>query len=115
MKTLALNSDWTLYVDDYGNIATKESNDELAQDVASSVRVFLGEMPFDVNRGVSYNTPDDIRFTLKDEIKKQALLINGVEEAVVSFERIEDRKANVIIYITNENGDKLTVGESTNV
>lgn len=115
-KTLFLRNDsWDLTLNDYGNIATKESNDELAQDVASSVRVFLGEMPFDVNRGVSYNTPDDIRFTLKDEIKKQALLINGVEEAVVSFERIEDRKANVVIYITNEKGDKLTVGESTNV
>lgn len=114
-KTLFLrNENWDLTVDDFGNIATKESNDQLAQDVASSVRVFLGEMPFDVNRGVSYNTPDEIRFTLKDDIKHQALLINGIEEAVVSFEKIEDRNANVIIYVTNENGDKLTVGESAN-
>ena len=113
MITLALrNSDWDLTIDDYGNIATKTSNNQLAQDVASSVRVFKGEIPFDKNRGISYNTPDEIRYTLRDDIKKQALLIDGIEEAVISFERIENRKANVIIYVTNENGDKLTVGES---
>ena len=115
MKTLALRNDnWDLTIDDFGNIAVKESNNQLAQDVASSVRVFLGEMEFDKNRGVSYNKPEQIRKTIKDDIKKQALLIDGVEEAVVVFEKIEDRKANVVIYVTNENGDKLTVGESLN-
>ena len=115
MKTLALNSEWTLYVDDYGNIATKSSNDEIAQDVASSVRVWQTECPFDKTRGIPYNTPDENRFSLKEYIRKQAFYINGVEEAVISFEKIENRKANVIIYVTNENGDKLTVGESSNV
>lgn len=115
MKTLGLRNDtWDLYVDRYGNIATKESNDQLAQDVASSILVWLGELPFNKTRGVPYNMPEEIRITLTDEIKKQAYLINGVEEAIVSVEKIEDRKANIIVYITNENGDKLTVGESIN-
>lgn len=111
-KTLGLRNDtWDLYVDDYGNIATKDSNNEIAQDVASSVRVWLGECIFDVERGIPYNLPEKHRVSLKDYIQKQALLIDGVNEAVVSFERLEDRKLNVVIYITNENGDKLTIGD----
>ena len=114
-KTIALRNDtWDMFIDEYGNIALKEGNSQLAQDVASSVRVFMGEMEFDKNRGVLYNRPEQIRQTLKDDIKKQALLINGVNEAVVVFERIDDRTANVVIYATNENGDKLTVGEHLN-
>lgn len=112
MKTLALNnSDWDLYVDELGNLATKESDDRLAQDVASSCRVFKGEMEFDITRGVEYNNPDKIRKTIKDEIRKQALIVGGVNEAVVSIEAIENRKAKVVIYVTNENGDKITIGE----
>ena len=115
MKTLALrNNDWDFYVDGLGNWATKESNEQLAQDVASSCRVFKGEMEFDVERGVEYNEPDKIRSTIKDDIRRQALLIDGIMEAVVSIERIENRKARVVIYVTNENGDKITVGEDTN-
>ena len=114
MKTLALRNDnWDFYVDSFGNWATKESNDQIAQDVASSIRVWKNELPFNKNRGISYNTPDEIRFTLIDDIKQQAYLISGVEEAVVSIEKIENRKANIVVYVTNENGDKITVGEST--
>lgn len=114
MKTLALRNDtWDLMTDDFGNIAVKDSNNQIAQDVASSIMVWKNELPFDKERGVSYNTPDEIRFTLIDDIKKQAYLINGVEEAIVSVESIKDRKANIVVYVTNENGDKITVGEST--
>lgn len=112
MKTLALRNDtWDIYVDDLSNIAMQEGNNQLQQDVASSVRVWLGECPFDTPRGIPYNTPDENRLSLRDYIKKQALLIKGVEEAAISFEKIENRKATVLIYITNENGDKITVGE----
>ena len=115
-KTIALRNDnWDMFVDDYGNIAIKESNDEIAQDVASSVMVWQTECPFDKERGIPYNTPDENRFSLKEYIRKQALRIDGVDEAIISFEKIENRKANVIIYVTNENGDKLTVGENANV
>ena len=115
MKTLALdNLNWDLYVDDFGNWATKESNDRLAQDVATSCRVFKGEMEFDITRGVEYDNPDAIRKTIKDDIRRQALIIAGVQEAVVSIRPLNERKANVIIYITNENGDKITVGDGQN-
>lgn len=115
MKTLALkNENWDFFVDSLGNWATKESNDQIAQDVASSCRVFKGEMEFDVGRGVEYREPDKIRKTINDDIRRQALLIEGVKEAVVSIESIDNRRASVIIYVTNENGDKITVGEETN-
>lgn len=115
MKTLALKNDnWDFFVDSFGNWATKESNEQIAQDVATSCRVFVGEMEFDVGRGVNYREPDKIRQTLGDDIRRQALLINGVKEAVVSIEKVDNRRASVMIYVTNENGDKITVGEKTN-
>ena len=49
MITWALKKiDWDITTDGVGNIATLSGNDRLAQDVASSVRVFTGELPFDV-------------------------------------------------------------------
>jgi hypothetical protein len=54
MDTLALTSDWDLYVDLSGNIATATGRAALAQDVASAVRVFLGELWYDTAQGVPY-------------------------------------------------------------
>lgn len=112
MKTLALtNNEWDLYVDDFGNLAIKEDNDRLAQDVASSVRVWLGECPFDVERGVDYGNPDANRNDLKLQINQQAGLVEGVYESMVVFDKLEDRTLTTTIYVTNDNGEQIIVGE----
>ena len=111
MKTLALDESWDLGIDEYNNIAVKSDNDRLAQDVASSVRVFLGELPFDINRGVDYNNPDSIREDLKIQINEQAALVEGVNESLVVFDELKDRTLKTTIYITNENGEQVVVGE----
>lgn len=55
MDTLLLDSvTWDLVTDASGNIAVAHNPYAIAQDVASEVRVFLGEMWYDVNRGVPY-------------------------------------------------------------
>lgn len=111
MKTLALDENWDLGVDEFGNIAVKSDNERLAQDVASSVRVFLGELPFDVNRGVNYNDPDASRDDLKLQMNGQAVIIDGVEESLVVFDELKDRTLKTTIYLTNENGERVIVGE----
>ncbi len=45
---------WDLYVDASGNIALATSGYAIAQDVASAVRLFLGELWYDVSQGVPY-------------------------------------------------------------
>lgn len=112
MKTLALiNEGWDLFVDEYGNIATKSDADQIAQDVSSSVRVFKGEVPFDVYRGVEYNKPDENRNTLKQDIMEQVYYINGVGDALVDFRELKDRTLEPVIYLTTEGGENITVGE----
>lgn len=55
MDTLRLNTaTWDLTVDAYGNIATVGGGYAIAQDVASEVRLFLGELWYDMERGVPY-------------------------------------------------------------
>jgi len=111
MKTLALDENWDLELDEFNNIAVKSDNERLAQDVASSVRVFLGEVPFDVNRGVDYNNPDAIREDLKLQINEQAAMVEGVAESLVVFDELKDRTLKTTIYLTNENGEQVIVGE----
>lgn len=55
MDTLLLDiATWDLTVDASGNIAVARNPYSIAQDVASEVRVFLGEMWYNVDRGVPY-------------------------------------------------------------
>ena len=111
MKTMALRNDWDLYVDEFGNIAMKDGNDRLAQDVASSVRVFKGEDGFDTTRGVEYNKPDENRQTLNRQMNEQTGFIDEVEDSVVVFEELTDRTLKPVIYVTNKNGEQIVVGE----
>lgn len=110
MKTLGLTSpDWDLYIDERKNIAILEGNERLAQDVASSVRVFKGEDSFDITRGVEYNKPDEVRDTLQSDIKKQVDLVEGVQESVVLFDELKDRTLKPSIYVTNEENEQIVV------
>lgn len=109
MRTLALDNDWDLMLDGFNNLALKSNNECLAQDVASSVMVWKNELPFDRLRGVPYGNPDELRGVLGFEIKKQAKLINGVKNVSVIFNKLEDRKLDMTIYVENENGEIINV------
>lgn len=110
MKTIALDTNWDIGIDNLRNIATVSGNDRLAQDVASSVRVFKGELPFDIERGVNYAKPDENRETLNYEMNEQARLVEGVADSVVVFEKLENRTLKPVVYVTNEEGQQITIG-----
>lgn len=56
MYTLLLDvNTWDLTVDAGGNIAKVDNPYSIAQDVASAVRLFLGELWYDTTRGVPYH------------------------------------------------------------
>ena len=112
MKTFGLlNENWDVFVDEFGNIAMKEDNNQIAQDVASSVRVFKGEVPFDIYRGVEYDKPDENRQNLKLQMTQQVYYINDIGDVLIDFTELKDRTLKPIIYLTTENGEKITVGE----
>lgn len=53
--TMKLDSvEWDLTVDGLGNIASVTGPDALAQDAASAIRLFKGELWFDTSQGVPY-------------------------------------------------------------
>lgn len=55
LSTLLLDqSAWDLVLDSSGNIALAAPPYALAQDVASAVRTFLGELWYDVTQGIPY-------------------------------------------------------------
>ena len=55
MNTLLLNpSNWDLLLDASGNIAMATDPYAVEQDVASAMRLFLGELYYDTSKGVPY-------------------------------------------------------------
>ena len=108
MKTIGLENN-DLYVDEFNNIGVKTGLERLAQDVASSIKVWKGELPFDVQRGIDYNDIDGIQDTLNHDIIQQATLVEGVEEVSIDYEKRENRELNPTIYIKSEDGETIEV------
>ena len=108
MKTIGLENN-DLYVDEFNNIGVKTGLERLAQDVASSIKVWKGELPFDVQRGIDYNDIDGIQDTLNHDIIQQANLVEGVEEVSIDYEKRENRELNPTIYIKSEDGETIEV------
>lgn len=56
MKTLLLDrSTWDLVVDSAANIAVASDPYSLAQDAASAIKLFQGELYYDTTQGVAYS------------------------------------------------------------
>lgn len=54
MNTLMLTDAWDLTVDSNGNIAVATGAEAIAQDVASAISTFLGEVYYDTTLGVPW-------------------------------------------------------------
>lgn len=110
MITWSLSGDWDCFVDSKTKgIALKEGNDQIAQDVSSSIRVFSGELVFDTERGIAYNKPEEIVGSLNFEMIEQAKRIEGVANASVVFNNIENRNLDVSIYVVTNDGETIEV------
>jgi hypothetical protein len=98
---------WDLVVDIYGNIAVAKSPYSQAQDAASAIKTFQGEVYFDTSLGVPYS---QIIGTLpplalmKQQFADAALTVPGVETAVVYLSSLADRQISGQVQITNTVG-----------
>jgi hypothetical protein len=121
MDTLKLDSTtWDLSVDASNNIAVATGPAAIAQDVASSVRVFNGELWYQTNRGVLYlerilGQLPPIGFLI-GQFRTAALLVPNVVSVVVALNPLgRDRKLTGSITITDDRGATavLTNGPDT--
>ena len=108
MNTLCLARDtWDLFLDASGNIAMASDPYARAQDVASAVRVFLGECWYDVTLGLPYlptimNT--DLPPIYPPLVKKTALTVPGVVKAQCYITGFKDRALSGFVQFTDVNG-----------
>jgi hypothetical protein len=115
MQTLLLDVlQWDLVVDANGNIAVASDPYSLAQDAASAIRLFQGELLYDTTQGVPYF--DQILGKLpplalvKAKIVAAALTVPGVAAAACFISSFSGRTVHGQIQITTSTGVIATAG-----
>lgn len=110
MKTLLLDIEaWDLVLDVYGNIAVATEPYQLAQDAASAIKLFEGELWYDTVPGVPYWTtilgqsPPPLSL-IKSEFVKAALTVPGVVAAQVFVTSVSNRGVGGQVQVTDRNG-----------
>lgn len=96
MNTLLLDqAEWDLVLDISGNIAMASEPYSIAQDVASAIRVFEGDLWYDQTQGIPYfervlGQAPSMQY-LQSQIEARARTVPGVVQAQCVFVRVENR------------------------
>ena len=113
-NTLLLDTGaWDLVLDAAGNIAMAEPPYARAQDVASAIRLFRGELWWDVRPGVPYfetilgHAPPVSYF--EGEMVRAALTVPGVASAQCIIEGVDGRTISGQVTFTTADGQTQTV------
>jgi hypothetical protein len=114
MQTLALDANWDVFADAVGNIAVATEPYALAQDAASAVKTFAGEVYYNTSLGIPYFAdvlgkmpPLEL---LREYFIAAALTVPGVASATVFFSSISKRTVTGQINITDNSGVTTSVG-----
>lgn len=107
--TLLLDRDtWDLTLDSNGNIAVASPPYALAQDVASAIRLFEGELWYDTTKGVPYFSEilGEIPSVglMKARFVQAALTVPGIVAAVAYLDGIVGREVMGQVQATDEAG-----------
>lgn len=117
-STLLLDiAKWDLLLDANGNIAVAAEPYSLAQDAASAIKTFLGEVYYDTTIGVPYmtqilgkNPPLPL---LKQQLVMAALTVPGVVSAQVFINALTDRLISGQVQVTNAETGQVSVAPFT--
>lgn len=106
MKTLLLDvNTWDLVVDADNNIAAADVPYSQAQDAASMIKLFQGELYYDTTKGVPYWTSvlgfDPPSQLLKTYFNQAALVVPGVTAARTFITGLAGRLLTGQVQITN--------------
>lgn len=109
MDTLLLDrSTWDLLLDAEGNIAVASGGYAIGQDIASAVRVFLGECYYNTAAGLPYMQNilgrGQVISVFESQVVETALAVPGCADArcIVSGLGPDRRLTGVILYTTTE-------------
>lgn len=112
--TLYLQPDsWDITLDSSGRIARSTQAYAIAQNVANAVRLFMGEAFFAMDEGIPHF---DIELgktrpalsVLRARMREAALNVEGVLDAQITLDDVQDRKLTGEILLTVADGDKST-------
>lgn len=114
-KTLLLDvTTWDLVLDVYGNIAAATDPYALAQDAASAIRLFSGELWYDTTQGVPYfaevlgkSPPLPL---LKAKLVAAAMTVPGVVAARCLISNVTERGVSGQVQVTDRAGRISTAG-----
>jgi hypothetical protein len=107
------NTNWDLLADAAGNIAVARPPYALAQDVASAIKLFAGELWYDATKGVPYfeeilgQSPPLGLF--QAYMVKAALTVPGVVAAQCNISSVDGRTVTGQVIFTDESGNQQTV------
>ena len=110
--TLYLQPDsWDITLDSSGRIARSTQAYAIAQNVANAVRLFTGEAFFAMDEGIPHF---DIELgktrpalsVLRARMREAALNVQGVLDAQITLDDVQDRKLTGEILLTVADGDK---------
>ena len=99
---------WDLMADANGNIAVAQEPYSLAQDAASAILAFLGEVYYDTTQGVQWTQAIlgglvNLPF-IRQQLETAAETVPGVESAQVFFLAIVDRTVSGQVQVTSSSG-----------
>jgi hypothetical protein len=114
MKTALLDiTEWDLVLDAAGNLAIATAPYQYAQDVASALKLFLGELWYDTSKGIPYFTdvlghnPPITYFQALME--GAALTVPGVLTATCTITELANRTVTGEVRFTTVTGETGTV------
>ena len=115
MQSLLLNSDWDIFVDDAGHIATTADEYATAQTAANACRLFTNDAYFDRTKGIPHfnielgKKPDVAESVLTNRVRKACMSVEGVSDCRVIWEYdAQGRIQGGEIYIT-VNGQTVSI------
>jgi hypothetical protein len=104
---------WDLVLDASGNIALASDPYSIAQDVASAIKLFKGELWFDATSGIPYweqilgQLPP--LSVIKSQVEAAALTVPEVASATCLIVSFVDRQITGQVQVTNSSGTTQTV------
>lgn len=114
MNTLLLDTvEWDLLLDASGNIALARAPYALAQDVASAIKLFAGELWYDASQGIPYfeqilgHAPPLTLF--QEYMVAAALTVPEVTNADCVLDSFKDRGVTGQVLFTDEAGNTQVV------
>jgi hypothetical protein len=118
MDTLLLDaSTWDLALDADGNIAVASNPYSLAQDAASAIKTFLGEVYYDTTVGVPYLTEILGKMPplalLIEALQKTAKTVPDVDSALCILTQFDDRRFVGQVQVTSVQTGETSVATFT--